>query len=142
MKVYIDQGVNQRKLRALRDIYGFDIVQAQGLEQNIKIADDVPKAFTIGLSMIGGSDYLAGDDIEPVKSIIGSSTINDRLDVGHIYAAYHTGCVYFVTNNPKSFIYRTRADKTETKRKQLEEALTGLKVVSIDELEQELALKV
>lgn len=141
MKIYADQGVNQRKLRDLKNTYGLEIVQAQGLEQKIRIANDVPKAFTIGLSVIGGGDYLAGDDIEPVKDIIGSSTVNDRIDVGHIYAAYHAGCSYFVTNNPKSFIYKTRADKTSTKRLQLEEALKGLRVVTISELEQELILR-
>lgn len=58
MKIYIDQGVDQRKLKVLSNKYDFDMVQAQGLEQNIKIAGNVPKAFTIGLSTIGGDDYL------------------------------------------------------------------------------------
>jgi hypothetical protein len=138
MKIYIDQGVDQRKLKVLSNKYDFDMVQAQGLEQNIKIAGNVPKAFTIGLSTIGGDDYLAGNDIEQLRAIIGSNSVNDRLDIGHVYAAYHAGCKYFVTNNPKSFIYTSRRDNTDVKRQQLEATLGGLKIVTIAELEEDL----
>lgn len=139
MKIYVDQGVDQRKLKVLRNKYSLDLVQAQGLEQNINIAENVPKAFTIGLSMIGGDDYLAGDDIEQVRTIIGNSTVNDRIDIGHVYAAHHAGCNFFVTNNPKSFIYTSRGhNKSDAKRQRLEVALGGLKIVTIEELEEEL----
>ena len=64
-----------------------------------------------------------------------------RYHVQHtvgIYAAYKAGCLYFVTNNPNSFIRDSKKDRENIRRTKLEEVLKGMKIVTIDELESDL----
>lgn len=138
MKIYADQGVNQRKLAVLKKQYGFDVIQAHSIEQNIPIAENVPHPFTIGISMIDGGDYIAGDDIHDVGNIVGGTVVGKGggTDVLHIYTAHKADCEFFVTNNPKDFIYSSKKDRTDGKRQQLEEILSGMKIVTLDEFEE------
>lgn len=141
MKIYLDQGVNQQEVFTLQQRYGFDIIQHQSLEQNIKIADSMPGVFTLDQSMLDGGDYLAGDDVQEYEAIIGKSSHNDRIDTAHFYTAIHAGCDYFLTNNPKSFIYSSKRDRTEGKRKQLESVANGMKIVTTEEFKTELNIQ-
>ena len=139
MKVYCDQGVNQKTLKKLAGDFSLQLVHVGHYEQVIRDAEDIPGVFMLGVSMLGGSDYLAGDDIEDVKEIMRPHKHGDNFDVAHLYSAYHDGCQYFVTNNPKDFIRETRNDKSSNgKRGQLEKLLKGMKIVTLDELSTEL----
>ncbi|MFO0971066.1 MAG: hypothetical protein U0520_01805 [Candidatus Saccharimonadales bacterium] len=142
MKVYADQGVDQRKLRTLKNQYGFDIVQAHDIEQNISVAKNVPHPFVLGISLLDGGDYLAGDDINEIGKVIGGTTVgkNGGTDTLHVYTAHKEGCQYFITNNSADFIYTSRRDKTNGKRQKLEEILRGMKIVTLDEFEKALSV--
>jgi len=137
MKVYIDQGVNQRKLRELRKKFKFEVVQGHRTEGRIKGASQVSEPFTIGVSVIGGMDKIVGDNMSEVSRIIGK---NNRNDISHIYSAYmENGCEYFITNNADDFIRNGKNDAKGTKRKELEKQLQGLRVVTLNEFERALA---
>jgi hypothetical protein len=120
--VYVDQGVNLKKLRALQRKGGIKLVQADSLEQQFKGVDKQGRAFTIGQSQIGGSDMIADDNVDVVAAFMGKQ---NNIDFNHIYAAYLSHCDYFVTNNPKDFIHKG-------KRAELESML-GLKIRTSDE---------
>ncbi len=141
MPAYADQGVNQRRLRTLQKQYGFEIVQAHDIEQNIAIANSVPHPFIISISTLGGGDYLADSDIDEIDGIMGTTNISKKggKDTLHIYTAYHAGCAYFITANPYDFIYNSRKDKTDGKRQRLEALLKGMRIVTLDEFEDILA---
>lgn len=140
MRVYADQGVNQRKLRALQKQHEFDVIQAHDIEQNIVIADKVPHVATLDVSLFDSGDYFAGDDYCEVAKIIGSSNLNKEggKDTLHLYTAYHAGCAYFITANPYDFIYNSRKDKADGKRRQLEAVLSGIKIVTLGEFESDM----
>lgn len=138
MKIYLDQGVNQQEVLTLQQRYGFDIIQHQSLEQNIKIADSMPGVFFLDQSMLDGGDYQAGDDVQEYEAIIDKSSQNDRIDTTHFYTAINAGCDYFLTNNPKSFIYSSKRDWVEGKHKQLESAANGMKIATLEEFKTEL----
>lgn len=137
LKVYSDQGVDRKRLGKLTKDFSLQVVHVGHYEQRLKDADEIPGVFMLGVSMLGGGDYLAGDDIEDINGIMKPSKHSDRFDIAHIYSAYHGGCQYFVTNNPKDFIREVRDDPNSNgKREQLEEVLKGMKVVTLDELEE------
>ena len=108
MKVYVDQGANLKKLKILKNKGLLYLVQGHTLEQSFKNVDQVGKAFTIGVSTIGGADMLVGEDLDAVSKLIGK-----KNDVGHIYSARLNHCDYFITNNPKDFIYNGKREKLE-----------------------------
>jgi hypothetical protein len=127
MKVYIDQGVDQKELKKLQKIRSFKIVQTD-LEQQFSITGKVNKAFTIGRSTLDGPDVLAGDNISLVQEIVGKSK---HEDISHIYSAWLNKCDYFITNNPDDFI-------RDQKREKLEQVLYPLKIVTLKEFATEL----
>jgi len=134
MKVYVDQGVNQKTLRKLRKKYNFAVVQGHRTESRIKGASQISEPFTIGVSLIGGMDKIVGDNMTEVSRIIGK---NNRNDINHIYSAYmENDCEYFITNNPDDFIRNTRKDAKGTKRIELEKQMQGLKIITLSEFEQ------
>ncbi len=122
-------------MAALKKQYGFDVIQARSIEQNIAIADNVPHPFTIGISMLDGGDYIAGDDIHDVGEVVGGTIVGKGggTDTLHVYTAHKAGCEFFITNNPLDFIYNSKKDRTDGKRQQLEEVLAGMKIVTLDE---------
>lgn len=139
IKIYVDQGVNQKRLRTLRAKYeaGVDLVNVNHYEQRIKCARSISGVLTLGGSALDGDDYL-GDDcilkqIEVAMFPDGKNKPNDNLDIAHLYSTYIEKCDYFVTNNPRNFIYSGI-------RKRIERILPRLKIVDIDELERLLAV--
>lgn len=141
MRVYIDQGVDQRKMAALKKLYGFDIIQAHDIEQNISIAEKVSHPFTLDISMLDSGDYLAGDDMKAVGKIVGGTIVGQGgTDTLHIYTAHKANCEFFITNNPTDFIYSSKRLRTDEKRRELERILIGMKIVTLKEFEQHIAL--
>lgn len=137
MKVYIDQGVDQKKIKKLKQLYGFEAIHHQSLEQPIKVADAVPGVFVLNQSILGSGDYLADCDVTDFQIIIGKSNKQDRLDTAHLYTAIHANCDYFITNNPDSFIYDDRKNKdSDNKRIELEKLTEKLKIVRLGEFEK------
>lgn len=136
-KVYIDQGVDQPKIKSLSKEYKFQIVQAHSTEKKIAGARSIARPFTIGVSLLDGTDKIADENIHTVNSIIGK---NNRADITHIYSAYmEPNCRYFVTNNPKDFIYESKRVKhSHKKRIDLEKSLPNLKIFTLKEFETEL----
>jgi hypothetical protein len=136
MKVYIDQGINQRAVKKMAKQYGFKVIQGHRTENRISGATQISEPFTIGASLIGGIDRIADDNITDVSRVIGRG---NRADISHVYPAYmEEGCDYFVTNNPRDFIRNGKKDKNGTKRTKLEELMPGLKIMTLDEFQSEL----
>lgn len=140
MRVYADQGANRKRLKELAKEHGFEVVQGHRTEDRIKGATQIGEPFTLGVSLLDGSDLLAGDNIHDVTRIIGK---DNAADISHIYSAYmDRDCGYFVTANPKDFIRRVRKDpESNEKREELEALLDGLEIVTIDELANRLEEK-
>lgn len=137
MKVYVDQGVDQKKIKKLKQLYGFEAIYHQSLEQPIKVADAVPGVFVLDQSTLDGGDYLAGCDITDFQMVIGKSNKQDRLDTAHLYTAIHASCDFFITNNPDSFIYDDRKNKdSDNKRIELEKLTEKMKIVRLEEFEK------
>lgn len=124
MKIYIDQGVNQKRLKVLRKISSFTLVQ-NDLEQKFKVTEEINKGLTVGFSRVGGADIIAGAEIDLIKEIMDPSNL---IDISHIYSAWINNCDYFLTNNPGDFIF-------ENKREKLELILSPMKILTIDEFE-------
>ncbi|NTU72565.1 hypothetical protein HGB07_00075 [Candidatus Roizmanbacteria bacterium] len=134
-KVYIDQGVDRKKITNLKRLHDLEVVHVGHYEQKLRHADSIPGVFMLGVSTLGGGDYLAGDDIDDIEDIMHPNKVSDRFDLAHLYSAYHAKCEYFVTNNPKDFIRDIRNDPSSNgKREELEKILTGMKIVTTDEL--------
>jgi hypothetical protein len=111
-KVYVDQGVNLKKLRTLQAQGLVTLLQANSIEQQFKGVSKQGKAFTIEESVIGGLDMIAGDNIGDIGAEIGRQHKND---FNHIYAAYLNKCDYFVTENPRDFINNGKRESLEQK---------------------------
>lgn len=74
-----------------------------------------PDLFTLGCSMLGGSDVLAGPDLPgELQQILFPTanplTENQRYDVEHLRLHVRTGGDAFVTLNPNDFITRGRKE--------------------------------
>lgn len=137
--MYVDQGVHLEDIKKIADKYSLELVHVGHYEQTLRGVNDTPGVFVFNSSMFDGGDYYAGDDIEELKNIMKPSKSSDRLDVAHIYSAYHDGCKFFVTNNPKDFIRHIRNDATSNgRREQLEKLFSGMKIVELKELEKAL----
>lgn len=131
MKVYIDQGVNQKVVKQLQKSKPFVLVQGHSLEQLFTITEKVGEPFRLDHSLLDGSDRLVGDNYSQVESIIGKINSND---VDHLYSAYMDGCDIFLTNNPDDFIRSKRGDANDVlKRAQLEAILNGIKIMTLEE---------
>ena len=133
IKIYVDQGVNQKILNKLAERYREKVVfvHVDHYEQLIKCAEPVPGPFVLDCSLLDSSDYLVdleiSENIEKTLFPNGKNKRSDNFDVTHIYAAKVASCDYFVTNNPKDFM-------KNGKKEQLEMIIPGLKIVEIDEL--------
>lgn len=139
MRVYIDQGVDLPEISNLAALFSFEAVHVDHYEQKLKYIDPIPGTFILNISRLDGGDYLAGDDINDVEEIMQPHKPSDRFDIAHLYSAYHSGCQFFVTNNPKDFIREVRNNPASNgKREKLENILYGMKIVTLQELESEL----
>lgn len=137
--MYIDQGVDRKRLIKLANSFDLEIVHVDHYEQTLSHAGSISGVFVLGQSTLDGGDYLGGADVYGVEEIIERNGQKHSLDVAHIYSAYHADCKYFVTANPKDFIRDVRNDpKSYGKRKELEALLHGMKIVTIEELRDEL----
>ena len=128
LKIYVDQGVNLKKLRMFQKQGLVQLLQAESLEQQFKAVVKQGRAFTIGESIIGGSDMIAGNNVNDVRIEMGMA---NNKDFQHIYAAHLNRCDYFITENPQDFI-------ANGKRQKLEDML-GVKIRRTDEFINELA---
>jgi hypothetical protein len=129
MKVYIDQGVDQKKIKALAKKYNFEIVQ-NDTEQQFRKINKVNKAFTLDSSTLDGPDVIADDKINDLKRVVGGG--ERRSDNGHIYSAYLNQCNYFITENPRDFI-------NHDKKEALEKILYPLKIRRLDDFVKEVS---
>lgn len=132
MKVYVDQGVDQNKLKQLAKDYDLELMQGHRIESRIKNATQIGEPFILNISKLGGMDRLVDNNFKEIEKIIGK---DNYADIIHLYSAYmENGCQYFITNNPRDFIRAIRKDSTSTaKRDELEKILTGLRIVTLDE---------
>ena len=138
IKVYTDQGVDRKKLVKLANNFNLEVVHVDHYEQSLKHAEPISGVFVLGQSMLDGGDYLGGEDVREVEAIIGQNGQKHSLDIAHIYSAYHGGCRYFVTANPKDFIRNVRHDPASNgRRESLEALLRGMKIVTLEELKAE-----
>lgn len=139
MKIYIDQNVNQDKLKEIRKKYSFEIVQEHDTEQDIKTTAKIPKALTIGDygSFIDDTDFVPGDEFEKIQNIIGK---NNNADVSHIYSAYIVKCEFFITEDNDFFKY-PKDDTYNKKKTDLEDILKPLRIITLNQLEEHLKTK-
>jgi hypothetical protein len=130
IKVGIDQGANLKALRQLQLRGLLTLHQANELEQTWpRDVIQQKKGFMLDHSTLDGPDEIADEKIvREIERIIG---LENRKDIGHIYAAYLNKCEYFVTENPDDFINDGRREALES--------LLGIKVRRTDELVQEIA---
>ena len=139
IRIYVDQGIDRKKLLRLGSALPLEIVHVGHYEQHLKYADDISGVFMLNVSTLDGGDYLAGDDLSDIQEIMQPKKQSDRFDIAHIYSAYHDGCQFFVTNNPKDFIREARNDPDSTgRREKLENILEGMKIMTLDELATDL----
>lgn len=129
IKVGIDQGARQNLLRPLQRQGLIELRQANELE---RIWSDVvtqqKKGFMLGHTRLG-RDVLADEKIiRELERIIGPQ---NRIEMGHIYAAYLNKCEYFVTENPDDFI--------KGGHKEALESLLGIKIRRTKEFMAEIA---
>lgn len=138
-RIYVDQGVNRKELSKLASVFPLEIVHVGHYEQRLNYADTIPGVFVLNVSSLNGGDYLAGDDIIEVENVMQPQKQSDRFDIAHVYSAYHDGCHFFITNNPKDFIREIRNDPSSNgRREKLEGILEGMKIMTLDELSTEL----
>jgi len=134
MKVYCDQGVDQKILKQLMLEYPLEVVSVNHYEEPVKLATAVPGVFMLDKSRLDSGDYLADAGIKPLEKLLNKGKPSDRYDVTHLYSAYHADCKYFITNNPKDFIREVRNDSSSNgKREKLEEMLKGMKILELQE---------
>lgn len=133
MRVYADQGANRKILKKLSSEYGFEVVQGHRTEERIDGATQIGEPFTLDVSILDGPDLLVEESIRDVTTIIGRE---NGADISHIYSAYmDRDCDYFVTANPKDFIRKIKKDQESNgKREELEKIVTGIHIVTIEEL--------
>jgi hypothetical protein len=129
IKVAVDQGANLKALRELQRRGLVTLHQANELEQSWRGVIQQKKGFMLDHSKLDGPDELGDEKIvREIERIIG---LENRKDIGHIYAAYLNECEFFVTENPDDFI-------RDGRKEQLEDLL-GVKVRRTTELVQEIA---
>ena len=126
MKVYIDQNINQKKIKEIKKSFNFEIVQ-NDTEQQFGSTSKINKAFILDSSQLDGPDVIVDNNIEIVQRVIGE---NKHEDIGHIYSAHINNCDYFITENVKDFILHG-------KRELLEQALPSLKIRRLGEFVRE-----
>lgn len=133
IKVGIDQGENLKLLRELQRQGLIELRQANELEQNpFRDVAQQKKGFMVGYTKLGGPDEIADEAVVPrIEAIVG---LDNRVDIGHIYACYLNKCDYFVTENVKDFI--------NSGRRQALESLLGVKIRRTKELIQEITEEV
>ena len=83
--------------------------------QKASLLSPQPKLFTLGVSVLGGSDVLAGPDkSEELRRLLFPTanplTENQERDVEHLFHHVRTGGDLFVTLNPNDFITHGRQD--------------------------------
>ncbi len=127
IQITIDQGVNLKVLKKLQSQGLVQLNQVHDIEQIFKKVKPQGKAFTLGNSTLGGPDMLAGDSLHKIEKIIGPTNKND---IQHLYSAYLNKSTYFITENPKDFIF-------QSKREELEEILE-VKIRTTDEFIEEI----
>lgn len=119
--VAIDQGASLKKLRPLQRKGLIKLQQARDIEQSWDDIKDHGQPFTIGVSSIGGSDFIAGDNIGQVRSVFNGK----KEDFLHFYSASGNSADFFITENTNDFI-------KDGKREKLEQ-LTGIKIMTTSE---------
>lgn len=116
--VAVDQGVNLKILRKLHRSDKIKLEQVRDIETLRADIQDHGQPFTIGISIIGGSDMLTNDVGSKVKAMFRKDQNNDYL---HIYSAHQVHADYFVTEDKDDFIKNGR-------REELEKLMPGLKI--------------
>jgi len=125
--VLVDNGANLKKLKKIQAKGRIKIYQTE-FENDFKNIPTVGKAFTIGASMIGGPDLIADDNVYKVKDEFKGKD----MDFNQVYSAWLNGVRYFITENPKDFIYRN-------KKESLEKLMPGLRIMRTDEFIDEVS---
>jgi hypothetical protein len=121
MTVLVDNGANLKKLKRIQADGRIKIYQSE-FENEFRNIPTVGKAFTIGVSMIGGPDLIADDNVHEIKDKFKGKD----MDFNQVYTAWLNGVRYFITENPKDFIYKS-------KRESLEQLMPGLKIMRTEE---------
>jgi len=129
--VAVDQGVNLKKLREMQKLGRIELQQVGDIEQQWKDVAKHGQPFTIGTSMIGGPDMIAGDNVSKVKSMFGKNQYKDFL---HIYSGHQIQADYFITGDKTDFIADGRREKLET-------MMPGLRIRTTNEFFEEIGDK-
>lgn len=130
IKVGVDTGVDRKRLKAIPNL---ELIRVSGVEQSIRGTRKVSKPFTIGVSTIGGTDFIAPEESDKLAALLPGAPNKAWKDRAHLLGAYNAGCQYFVTTD--------RTDLINNERRGRLEQLLGLKIRTIDELEKELAAR-
>lgn len=126
--VAVDQGVDLKKLRALQKVGKIRLQQVRDIEVSWKNVADHGQPFTIGASIIGGPDMIAGDNVNEVRALFRKDQENDFR---HVYSAHLVQADYFVTGDKTDFIVNGR-------RERMEGLMPGLKVRTTAEFLEEI----
>lgn len=127
IKVTIDSGANLSKIKKLAKRFEIELYIVNLENEPKVISNKIPTRWLLGTAKL--PVILEDSNIfKDILTIIGNdgSNINDALILeSHIIK--HND--FFITNNPKDFIYNN-------KRKKLEGKFIGLKIVTVDEFEK------
>ncbi len=126
-KITRDKGVDLKRLKKLEQKGLIEIFDVKIENETKKVSK---KILSVGVwdhskwnEFVWGSGNCSYNDI---RQTIGEDNIKDAM---HLEAHIRNGFDYFVTNNPRDFI-------RNGKKESLEEQFPGLKIVTIDELEE------
>ena len=127
LKITMDSGVDLKRLKILEKDGLVEIhdVKGENFARSVRCRESA--VFILDHSTLDGEDVLTDNSerYEKIIQIIGRGNFQDarKLDA-HIREEFD----YFVTNNPRDFIYNN-------KREKLQNSFSELKIVTIDELE-------
>ena len=126
-KVTSDKGVDFPRLKKLKNAGLIEIFDVKIENETKEIPNKILPVMVWGHSKWG--ECLWGNDscsYDAIRKIIGKDNVKDAM---HLEAHIRNRFDYFVTNNPRDFI-------KNGKRESLEKQFAGLKIVTINELEE------
>lgn len=126
--VGVDTGADRTRLRAIPNL---ELIRVDGIEQSIRGTKSVPKPFTLDNSLLDGTDFLAPDLSHELATLLPGKSNTAWKDRAHLLGAHHAGCDYFVTTD--------KTDLIRDGKREILEALLGLRIRTIDEFEAEFA---
>lgn len=130
LKITMDSGVNLKRLNILKERGLIEIHDVKGENYAHSVKNRENAAFVLEHSCFDEDDILLDKDgvrrYNDIRTIIGNDNYKDAIK---LEAHIREGLDYFVTNNPRDFIY-------DGKRESLQSRFKDLKIITIEELEK------